>query len=47
MKIQSMAAKISAWGFFWTLFPMALFVFCYLFNITHFAKLSPKLNHIL
>ena len=47
MKIQVMAAKISAWGFFWTLFLMTLFVFCYLFNLTPFAKLSPKLNHIL
>ena len=46
MKIQVMAAKISAWGFFWTLFLMALSVFCYLFNLTPFAKLSPKLNHI-
>ena len=46
MKIQVMAAKISAWGFFWTLFPMPLSVFCYLFILTPFAKLSPKLNHI-
>ena len=46
MKIQVMAAKISAWGFFWTLFPMSLSVFCYLFILTPFAKLSPKLNHI-
>ena len=46
MKIQLMAAKISAWGFFRTLFPMALSVFRYLFNSTHFAELSPKLNHI-
>ena len=46
MKIQVMAAKISAWGFFWTFFPMLLSVFCYLFILTPFAKLSPKLNHI-
>ena len=35
-----MAATISAWGFFWL--PMALSIFCYLFNLTPFAKL----NHI-
>ena len=46
MKIQVMAAKISAWVFFWTLFLMALSVLCYLCNLTPFAKLSPKLNHI-
>ena len=46
MKIQLMAAKISAWGFFGRSFQWRCPFFCYLSNSTHFAELSPKLNHI-
>ena len=38
MKIQLMAAKISAWEFFWTLFPMALSVFLLSFQFDPFCK---------
>ena len=46
MEIYLMAPKISAWVFFDAL-SNGVVRFCYLFNFTHFSKLSPKLNQIL
>ena len=46
MNIQLMEAKMAAWFFFGRSFQRRCLFFRYLFILTHFAKLSLKLNHI-